>query len=339
MNLHSFALAVGLVAAGLLASGCSGDAAKEESPAEAPAEAKKAEAPEAKAETAEKKAPEPAKPAAAKAEPTTKPAAGTPAAANAAKGQAPTAKVVPNPAASPKKPSDEAQKVANAQAERQKKLQHIYEVGRKRDEAAISQLVEVMNSDEEPGIRATAIRVLGRKRIESLVPKLTELSRSKVQPVKIEAAIILYQWGEKELTAPILEELSNQGVALRRAFLTGRKDGKNQYDPEAKKFLSKGLKSDNVYTRLDAALGLYELGQAKTALTVFQDVMKTEDTFYVRMAALNYLRHLKDDPNIAKIIAAAKKDTDERVKKRAEHILAEGSSAAGAKQKPAKAKN
>ena len=156
-------------------------------------------------------------------------------------------------------------------------------------------------------------------------------AKSDILPVKIEASILLYQWGETKKALPMLNQLSSQGVALRRAFLTGRKDGKNQYDKNAKKFLKKGLKADNVYTRLDAALGLYELGQAKKGLEVFETVMKSEDTFYVRMAALNYLRHLKEDKAVRGIIEAARKDKDERVKQRAEQILAEPNR--GAKKK------
>ena len=256
--------------------------------------------------------------------------------------KAPTEEKAENPAVVPSGPEGtppaaevakaaepEAKTVENAQQARQKRLQDIYALGRKGDDESVTQLVGIMKGDEEPGIRATAIRVLGREKVDRLVPELTELAKSNVQPVKIEAAILLYQWGDKDNALPILKELSEQGVALRRAFLTGRKDGKNIYDENAKSFLESGLKAENVYTRLDAALGLYEMGQTKKALDIFRDVMEKEETFYVRMAALNYLRHLKDDAPIHKIIEAAKKDKDERVQKRAEQILSEG------QQKPA----
>jgi HEAT repeat protein len=167
--------------------------------------------------------------------------------------------------------------------------------------------------------------VLGRERREELLPTITELATSESLPVKIEAAILLYQWGEKKTALPLLEQLSKDGVALRRAFLTGRKKGKNQYDKKGKKFLRRGLDAENVYTQLDAALGLYEMGEGKKALTVFTRVMETEETFYVRMAALNYLRHLKDDKQVRAIIEIAAKDRDERVQQRASQILAEPS--------------
>ena len=183
--------------------------------------------------------------------------------------------------------------------------------------------MNIIGSDKEPGIRATAIRVLGRTKRDGLVDLLAKQAASDVLPVKIEAAILLYQWGETKTAMPIMKELSAQGVALRRAFLTGRKDGKNQYDKAAKKFLTKGLKAENVYTRLDAALGLYELGEGKKALDVFRTVMDTEETFYVRMAALHYLRHLKDDGDVRGIIELATKDKDERVSQRATQILSE----------------
>jgi HEAT repeat protein len=211
------------------------------------------------------------------------------------------------------------------QSERQKRLQDIYALGRSRDGESVQKLIDVMTSDEEPGIRATAIRVLGRERREELLATVTELATSESLPVKIEAAILLYQWGEKKKALPLLEQLSKEGVALRRAFLTGRKNGKNQYDKKGKKFLRRGLDAENVYTQLDAALGLYEMGDGKKALTVFERVMKTEETFYVRMAALNYLRHLKDDKQVRGIIEIARQDLDDRVKQRATQILAEPS--------------
>jgi HEAT repeat protein len=211
------------------------------------------------------------------------------------------------------------------QSERQKRLQDIYALGRSRDGESVQKLIDVMTSDEEPGIRATAIRVLGRERREELLGTVTELATSESLPVKIEAAILLYQWGEKKKALPLLEQLSKEGVALRRAFLTGRKNGKNQYDKKGKKFLRRGLDAENVYTQLDAALGLYEMGDGKKALTVFERVMKTEETFYVRMAALNYLRHLKDDKQVRGIIEIARQDLDDRVKQRATQILAEPS--------------
>ncbi|GMV42792.1 MAG: hypothetical protein AMXMBFR64_45080 [Myxococcales bacterium] len=272
------------------------EAAPKEAP---PAEAKPAEAPmEAKPVEAVEAAPTEAKPA--EAAPTTAP---TEAAAE---------------------PANEQAAAENAQQKRQQRLQDIYTLGRTGDDASVDELIKIMKSEEEPGIRATAIRVMGREKIDRVVPELEELAKSTIPPVKIEAAILLYQWGDKEKAMPILKELSTQGVALRRAFLTGRKDGKNQYDENAKSFLESGLKAENVYTKLDAALGLYEMGNAKKSLDVFREVMEKEETFYVRMAALNYLRHLKDDPPIRKIIEAAKNDADERVKQRAEQILSEG---------------
>ena len=65
------------------------------------------------------------------------------------------------------------------------------------------------------------------------------------------------------------------------------------------------------------------MGQGKDALNVFRSVMETEETFYVRMAALNYLRHLKSDDAVRGIIEIATKDKDERVSQRANQILNE----------------
>jgi len=303
----------------ILQGGC-----KDEAPAPAEAEGQpeaSAEAPEAAAEGAA--GDDEAQPAEGSAEPSANAAdeTGEAAAAEPADGENADAPAEPAKAPEPT-PAELAKK---RQSERQQRLQDIYALGRSRDELAVQKLIDVMKSDEEPGIRATAIRVLGRERRDELLPTIQELATSESLPVKIEASILLYQWGEKKKALPLLEQLSKDGVALRRAFLTGRKNGKNQYDKKGKKFLRRGLDAENVYTQLDAALGLYEMGDGKKALTVFERVMKTEETFYVRMAALNYLRHLKDDKQVRAIIELARQDSDERVKQRATQILAEPS--------------
>ena len=238
-------------------------------------------------------------------------------------------------AINPDSVSPEAKKkaVADEKQSRQEALQEVYALGRKGDEQSVNGLVKIIRSEAEPGIRATAVRVLGRNKRDELVGILTEEAKGDALPVKIEAAILLYQWGETKTALPVLEQLSSQGVALRRAFLTGRKDGKNQYDKAGVKFLKKGLKSDNVYTRLDAALGLFEMKSDKKALDVFRSVMETEETFYVRMAALNYLRHLKADPTVRGLIELGTKDKDERVSQRANQILNEPSKRRTGEQK------
>ena len=301
-----------------------------------PAEQAAKPAPKAEAKPAEKAAGGETAKAAAKAE--AKPAEGAKAAAakgsekkpEGAPGAPGEAKVEAAKAGAEGKPTEAAgaggttqEKLKQQMEERRKKLESIYELGRKHDEDSLKKLRAIMNDDkEDAGVRATAIRVLGRERVDSFVEDLKKLAKSDVQAVRIEAAITLYQWGEKKFAMPVLEQLANQGVALRRAFLIGRKDGKNIYDPQAKSFLKKVLKSDNPYSRLDAALGLYEITGDKKALKAFKDVMAdTKGPYYVRIAALNYLRHLKDDPAVRKIIQMATKDPNEQVRKRAEGLL------------------
>ncbi len=289
-------------------------------------------APKAQAKPAEKAAGSETAKAAAKPAEGAKPAAakggekkpeGAPGAPGEAKPEAGKAGGEGKPAQAANAGGTTQEKLKQQMEERRKKLESIYELGRKHDEESLKKLRAIMNDDkEDAGVRATAIRVLGRERIDSFVEDLKKLAKSDVQAVRIEAAIMLYQWGEKKFAMPVLEQLANQGVALRRAFLIGRKDGKNIYDPQAKSFLKKVLKSDNPYSRLDAALGLYEITGDKKALKAFKDVMAdTKSPYYVRIAALNYLRHLKDDPAVRKIIQMAAKDPNEQVRKRAEGLL------------------
>jgi len=223
-----------------------------------------------------------------------------------------------------KQPSAEearAATVKKAQADREQRIKSIYTLIRKGDEESIQELVKIAQSDEQLGIRATAVRVLGQKKREDLIPLFKNFVEKDETMVQLEAAIVLYKWGEHKTALPILEKYSERGVALRRAFMTGRKDGKGLYDKNAKKFLKKGLGSTNVLTQLDAAVGLYELGDEKKSLKVFKNVMEGDHPHHVRIAALNYLRHLKADDKVRAIIQIATGDTNERVKQRANDIL------------------
>ena len=58
----------------------------------------------------------------------------------------------------------------------------------------------------------------------------------------------------------------------------------------------------------------------RKALDVFRSVMETEETFYVRIAALELPCHLKADPCMRGLIELGTKDKDERVSQRANQI-------------------
>ncbi len=274
-------------------------------PAAAPTEAKPAAA-----------APTEAKPAAAPTE--AKPAAAAPTAAAAAP---PTeAKPVEAKPAEPAK-EDPAARARREMEERRRRIQEIYTLGRSKDEADQTKLRGIIVGDGPVYERASAIRALGRDKREAVVPDLKKLVEDKATAVKIEASIKLYQWGEHKFAYPVLEKLRAQGVALRRAFQTGYDKGKPTYDKNALKFFQEGVKNENVYVRLDSAIGLIELGKAKKGLPVIKKVLESEEKYHIRMAAVNYMTPLKANEKVKALLTIATTDKDPRVAKRARDVL------------------
>ncbi len=253
------------------------------------------------------------------------PAAPAPAAAPAA----PAVPINPTPAANagaaPKKvikpPAGSALSEAAKNARRERLLR-VKDLGRQGDAASVSELMAIAQGDKaDITVRAAAMRSLRNSKSKSLVKDLKGLLKSDVKALQIEAAVLLYQWGEHKTALPVLEELAAQGVAIRRAFVTGRQKGKNVYDDNAKEFLEPGLDAKVINTRLDSALGLYEISKSKAALKVFEEAVTDEKRSHIRLAALNHMRHLSNDAKVAKIIKKALKDEDERVRERAAKIL------------------
>ena len=276
----------------------------------------------------------PAKPAAE--EKNAQPAAEKPAAAAAPTAVAPKAapaKAAAAPAkaadadepaaAAPAKPveKDAATKAREEMEARRKRIQEIYTFGRSKEPSDAAKLKAIIIGDGPVYERASAIRALGRDKRDAIIPDLKKLVDDKATAVRIEAAIKLYQWGEQRFAMPVLKKLRTQGVALRRAFQTGFDKGKPTYDKNALPFFNEGVKAENVYVRLDSAVGLIEVGKENKGLPVIKGVITGEEKYHIRMAAVNYLTPLKTNESVRGLLELASKDKDERVAKRARDVL------------------
>jgi hypothetical protein len=220
-----------------------------------------------------------------------------------------------------KKPEDKAAKARREIEERRKRIQEIYALGRSTEAADATKLKGIFMGDGPVYERASAIRALGRDKRDDMIDDLKKLVDDKATAVRIESAINLYRWGQHKFALPKLKELRSKGVALRRAFQTGYEKGRPTYDKNAKGFFKEGIKNDNVYVRLDSAVGLIEVGNEKLGLPVVQKVIKQSEKYHIRMAAVNYMTPLKKNAKVREILEMATTDKDERVAKRARDVL------------------
>ena len=205
--------------------------------------------------------------------------------------------------------------------ERRKRIQEIYTLGRSAEQTDKDALKGIIIGGGPVYERASAIRALGKEKRDDVIEDLKKLVQDQNTAVKIEASIKLYQWGEQAFALPVLKELRTQGVALRRAFQTGYEAGKPTYDNNAQGFFKEGLKNENVYVRLDSAVGMIELGKVKEGVPVVKDVLEKEEKYHIRLAAVNYLTPLKTEAPVKDLLDLATKDKDERVSKRARDVL------------------
>ena len=216
---------------------------------------------------------------------------------------------------------DAATKAREEMEARRKRIQEIYTYGRSKEPGDAAKLKAIIIGEGPVYERASAIRALGRDKRDGVIPELKTMVEDKATAVRIEAAIKLYQWDEQRFAMPVLKKLRKQGVALRRAFQTGFEKGKPTYDKNALPFFRDGVKAENVYVRLDSAVGLIELGKENKGLPVIKGVLTGEEKYHIRMAAVNYLTPLKTNEKVRGLLDLATKDKDERVAKRARDVL------------------
>jgi tetratricopeptide (TPR) repeat protein len=341
-SMHGTKLVAILVVLGLALGACGNkDDAKKaeekkvEKKAEPKAEEPKAEEPEAGKASAPEAPPAAEEPEAGKASaPEAPPTAEEPEAGKASAPEAPpTAEAgkASGPEAPPTAEEPKAEVPAAAETgkpsieDRRKRVQEIYRLGRSDQAGDLEKLRTIILDEALPGYeRATAIRALGTKARPEMVETLKTLMESKDLAISSEAAIMLFQWGEKVLATPKLRELQKMGIALRRAFFKGLKDGNYEYAPEAEEFFKSALEAPQAHVRLDAALGLLHLGQTETALEHFKKALSTEEKAYVRLTAVSYLASARKAPEVQALLEEAAEDKDPKVAARAKQILTAG---------------
>ena len=233
-------------------------------------------------------------------------------------------------------PKTEAPKAAEPKAgadgkpsieDRRKRVQEIYRLGRSEAPEDLEKLKVIILDGALPGYeRATAIRALGTKPRAEMVETLKTLMADKDLAISSEAAIMMFQWGEKEIATPKLKELQTMGIALRRAFFKGLKDGNYEYAPEAEEFFKAAVDAPQAHVRLDAALGLLHLGQTEVALGHFRKALAKEEKSYVRLTAVSYLASARKVPEVQALLEEAAEDADPKVAARAQQILKAGKS-------------
>jgi len=219
------------------------------------------------------------------------------------------------------KANDPAAKAAEELQQRRERIQEIYKLGRSTAPEDITKLEELIKGDAQPYEKATALRALSSNKLEALIPTLKTLAEDKDLAVKSEAAILLYQWGEKEFAKPLMEQLLDQGVAMRRAFFKGIVDGKYTYEPEAEEFFTKAMGAKQVHVKLDAALGMMHLGKNDLAVAAFKEALADQDKEYVRLTAVSYLASAREIPEAKALLEQAANDASPKVANRAKQIL------------------
>jgi HEAT repeat protein len=232
----------------------------------------------------------------------------------------PPAPKVEQPVEKPKTPEEERQAKIEKQRERTKE---IYALGRSDKPEDLKKLEEIMTGTNfEVWERSTAIRALGGQKKDSLLETLKKLANDQSLPIQTEAVITLFKWGEGKFALPIMKTLATEkGIPMRRAFLKGFENGKYLYEEGAKEFFSSLLANENAYVKLDAALGLLQIGEEKTSLPIFKTIIEKEEKYFVRLAAVNYLGSMKDDPKVKALLEKATKDENPEVSKRAKVLL------------------
>jgi len=117
--------------------------------------------------------------------------------------------------------------------------------------------------------------------------------------------------------------LRDRGVNLRRAFQTGEYRGRPIYRTEAAEFFVKNLSHANVYTRLDGAIGLVEIGQEpslRVALRVFKELLDTGPV-PVRRLVVHHMFTSFREPRFLALIKQAQQDEDSSVKRLADTLM------------------
>jgi HEAT repeat protein len=251
--------------------------------------------------------------------------ASTASAPNTPKAGAEAPAAVPNVAKDPKKPMTQAEKAAEVQRQRKirrERMQELHKLGASLFPEDYAKLKTVIFGDGPGWERRSAIRALRRTRRDDLVKPLKKLASDKNLQIRVAATLRLYHWGETKFALPLLSRLSTEdGVPLSSAFWTF-KNGKRLYDKHALAFLRQAIKNKKrIYVRLDAAVGLIELGKPKEGVPLLKGVLTSNPQMGVRLTTVNYMQRVKTYPAVKKLLELATKDKDDRVSRQARRML------------------
>lgn len=212
---------------------------------------------------------------------------------------------------------------AEQTAERTVRVKVLYELGSQRSDSAARELMQVARTGRAVWERQAALQALSAHHKHLAEPVVRALMKDPELAIQTEATVRHYQWTQSPNTLKALEALRKYGSSLRRAFQTGEKAGRPTYGKGAAAFLRQSLHHSLVYTRLDGALGLVELGtrpHAQEGLLVISNALRSGDPSE-RLIAVKHLSVSYDEPEFRLLLETATQDSNAAVAQAAKNIL------------------
>jgi hypothetical protein len=189
---------------------------------------------------------------------------------------------------------------------------------------AMHQFTQIIEGQGAIWERQLALTLLRPVHKGSTLVVLARLSTDKNAAIQIEASVQWYRLSKSKKALAALKRQLHKGANLRRAFQVGNKKGRPLYDAQAQQIFMASVRSNNLYTRLDGAMGLIELngqGPRKAGFYVLESALSSTDA-QTRLTAINHLSVQYHEPAFLEFLKAATLDADVKVKARALAILA-----------------
>ena len=187
----------------------------------------------------------------------------------------------------------------------------------------ILKLMGVIEGQAAAWERQAALSLLRPVHRSVALPALERLSASTVDAITIEASIQWYRLTHSKKSLIALKRQLNKGANLRRAFQVSEKAGRPVYGASAQQFFMESVRSNSLYTRLDGALGLIELGSVgphKAGIYVLDQEFASTNAAQ-RLAVIGHLSVQYKEAAFLRFLEAASVDPDAKVKALALSIL------------------
>ena len=211
------------------------------------------------------------------------------------------------------------------QKDRSRRVAKIFKLAQSGNAADTETLLALARKPGTAWERSAALQALTDRHKDLALATLRTLVRDPDSAVRTEANIRVYRWTRSKESLAALVKLRDYGSNLRRAFSTGEKNGRPVYDdPRAVAFFHGSLTHTLVYSRLDGALGLIEIGKEpdrSKGLRVIADALTSPD-WSARVAAVRYMGVQFDEDGFKPLLRSATEDRDSRVQAAARTILA-----------------